>query len=301
MQFDIEKMIQNVPIVKLKSISDNEVYASMEKFNVCWSVKIKTMYYILKNAIESWKLDKSKTLLEASSWNAAISLSYLASAMWFSCIIVAPSQTASCKKQLIKSYWAKLIETDGDTDQSIKEKDRIYNENPEAYFMTDQFNNLDNYEAHYNLTGPYIDEKVWNLDFIVWWLGTCGTLLWAWAYLKEKNPWLKIIAIDPIERVEWIYNYSQKMNETKIYATHKDLIDEIIEVDFKNDVVSWINDYLAEWYFNWISSGAILSGAKKYLKDKKWLKWIVIAPDWWDYYFAELVNYIDLSKVSGCR
>ena len=275
MELNFEKLLMQVPITKIYHIEDNEIYSLLEKFNICWSIKIKTMYWILKKAIERWDLKKWKTLLEASSWNAAISLAYLANALWFDAEIVVPIQTASCKKKLIKSYWAKLVEVAGDTDDSIKVKNELFEKDKEKYFMTQQFDNLDNFEAHYNLTWPYIAEKLWKIDFIVAGLWTCGSLLWTWAYLKEKFPEVKIIAINPIQRVEWIYNYEEKMEDGQIYMKYKYLIDETIEVDFDNDVISWVNDYLSEWYFNWISSGAILSWAKKYLKWKKWLKWIL--------------------------
>lgn len=301
MKIDIEKMLMQVPITKIHQISDNEVFATLEKFNVCGSIKVKTMYWILKKSIEEWKLVPWKVLLEASSWNAAISLAYLAQVFWYEAELVVPKMTASCKKKLIMSYQAKLTEVEGDTDASIAYKNKLYEENKEKYFLTDQFNNLLNFDAHYNLTGPYIDEKLWKLDFIVAWLWTCGTLLWAGAYLKEKNPDLKIIAIDPQTRVEGIYNYTKTDYDYVIFNKYKHLIDEMIPVDFEHDAIKWINNYLEEGYFNGISSGAILVWAKKYLEDKKWLRGVIIAPDGGDYYFSEIFDKINSASVKWCK
>ena len=298
---DIEKLLMNVPITKITSIKNNEVYSLLEKFNIWGSVKVKTVYWILKKAIERWELDSSKVILEASSWNTAISLSYLASAFWFKVKLVIPKTTASCKKKLIKSYWAELIETEWTTDDSIDYKNKLYNENPDKYFLTDQFNNPDNMDAHYNLTWPHIERILWRLDFFVAWMWTTGTLLWVAKYLKEKNPNIKIIWINPLDKVEWIKDYSKVRNIWEFYKEYNYLIDEIIDVTFEKDAIPWINDYIKEWYFNWISSGAILSWTKKFLKDKKWLKWLIVAPDWWDYYFSELFNYIDKDKINWCK
>ena len=301
LNLDIEKLLMNIPITKVNSIEDNEVYSLLEKFNMCGSIKVKTVYWILKKAIERWELDKSMTILEASSWNTAISLSYLASAFWFKVKLIIPKSTASCKKKLIKSYWAELIEVEWVTDDSIDYKNKLYKDNPDDYFLTDQFNNPDNMEAHYHLTWPHIESILWRLDFFVAWMWTTGTLLWVAKYLKERNPNIKIIWINPLDKVEWIKDYSKVRNIGDFYKEYNYLIDEIIDVTFEKDAIPWINDYIKEWYFNWISSGAILYWAKKFLKDKKGLKWLVVAPDWGDYYFSELFKYIDKDKINWCK
>jgi len=87
-------------------------------------------------------------------------------------------------------------------------------------------------------------------------------------YLKEHYPDVKIIGINPLDRVEGIKNYNCVRNIGKFYEKYKYLIDEVIDVRFDDDVTKGINDYLSEGYFTGISSGAILSGAKKYLSDK---------------------------------
>lgn len=301
MKLDIEKLLIEVPITKINHIKDNEVYTLLEKFNMCWSVKVKTVYWIIKKAIEEKKLDKAKIILEASSWNTAISLAYLSNLFELKVQLVIPENTASCKKKLIKSYWAELIEVTWATDDAIDYRNKLYNENPSLYFLPDQFGNIDNLNAHYNLTWPHIERKLGEIDFFVAWLWTAWTLLWTAKYLKEKYPKIKIIWINPLDKIEWIKNYNNIRNIWQFYKDYKYLIDEIIDVNFEQDAIPWVNDYIWEWYFNWISSWAILSWTKKFLNWKKWLKWVIIAPDWWDYYFAELMKYIDTEKVKWCK
>ena len=301
MKLDIEKLLKTVPITKINHIENNEVYTLLEKFNMCGSIKVKPVYWILKTAIENGELTKDKIVLEASSWNTAISIAYLSNLFDLKVYLIVPASTASCKKRLIKSYWAELIEVDWVTDDCIDLRDNMFKQNPEKYFLTDQFNNEDNMNAHYNLTGPHIIEQLWKIDFFVAWLWTTWTLLWTAKYLKEKFPDIKVIAINPLNKVEWIKDYNKVRNIWQFYKDYKYLIDEVINITFEDDVVAWVNDYISEWYFNGISSWALLSWVKKYLKWKKWLKWVTIAPDWWDYYFSELYKYIDSNKVIECK
>lgn len=301
MKLNIEKLLMEVPITRINHIQDNEVYALLEKFNMCGSIKVKTVYWILKRAIERGELDNSKIVLEASSGNTAISLAYLSNLFNLKVQLVIPENTASCKKKLIRSYWAELIEVPWATDDAIDYRNKLYKENPSLYFLPDQFWNIDNMEAHYNLTGPHIEKKLWKLDFFIAWLGTTWTLLWTAKYLKEKYPQIKIIAINPLDKVEGIKNYNIIRNIWQFYLDYKYLIDEVIDVTFLEDAIPWVNDYIGEWYFNWISSGAYLSGAKRYLEWKKWLKWAIIAPDGWDYYFSELIKFIDKDKIKWCK
>ncbi len=301
MKLNIEKLLETVPITRLNHIEDNEVYSLLEKFNIWGAIKTKTVYWILKEAIESGKLDKSKTILEASSWNTAIALSYMANLFDFKVLLVIPESTASCKKKLIRSYWAEIIEVPWVTDDSIDYMKELYKRDPDKYFLTDQFNSYANMNAHYNLTWPYIHRNLGKLDFFVAGMWTTGTLLWTAKYLKEQNKDIKIIWINPLNKIEWIKDYNIVRNLGKFYLEYKYLIDEMIDVTFEDSVTPWLNDYLKEWYFNGISSAAILTWAKEFLKWKKWLKWLVVAPDWGDYYFNELFGLIDDSSIGGCK
>lgn len=297
---NVEKLISTVPIIKMNSIKNNDVKILMEKFNVTGSVKVKTVYRILKRAIEQKNLTVWQTVLEASSGNTAISLAYFAQIFDLKVEIILPKSTASCKKKLISSYWANIIEIDGITDDCIAHRDEIYKSNPEKYFLPNQFTNYANFYAHHFLTWPYIYHQIQDIDVRCAGLWTSGTLLGTANFLKEKNPNIKVIAINPIQKIEWLRNFKSVHIEIPFYNKNKWLIDEIIDVDF-NEAIDWVDFYLKEWYFNGISSWAIISWIKKYLKWKKWLNVVSIAPDGWDYYFESLIKYIDLKKYRGCK
>jgi len=288
---EILDLIKNVPIIKF-GYKSSEIYSLLEQFNITWSIKIKPVYWMIKSAIESGHLTKDKIILEASSWNTAIWLAYLSSFFGYRTILVIPKSTAEFKKNIIKFYGWELIETDGNTDDSIKYRDEVYAKNKDKYFLIDQFNNFWNFESHYHITGPYIYEKLGKIDFFAAGLWTSWTILWAWMYLKEKIPNLKIIAINPIWKLEWLRNYKESPVKWAFYEKYNYIIDEVVDVSFGNDSIKWIQDYLESGYFVWPSSWAILSWTKNFLKDKKWLKWAVIAPDWWNFYAKDLIQYI---------
>ena len=299
--FSIEQLLQTVPIAQIRQFTDNKVYALLEKFNLCGSIKVKPVYWMLKKALERGTLREGQKILEASSGNTAIALSYMGGIFGFPVTLIVPSETGSCKKKLMRSYGAELIEVDGVTDDCIDLRNSMVKTHPGKYFVPDQFNNSDNMDAHYELTAPYIVEKLGRIDFFIAGLGTTGTLLGTGKYLKERFPEVKIIGINPLDRVEGIKNYNCVRNIGKFYEENKNLIDEIINVRFDEDVPKGLNDYLFEGYFMGISSGAILSGAKRYLADKSGLSGVIVAPDGGDYYFSEIFPLLNPSMIRGCE
>jgi len=297
----IEQLLKTVPIAKIRHITENDVFTVLEKFNLCGSIKVKPVYWMLKKAIEHGNLSDDKEILEASSGNTAIALSYMGGIFGYPVKLIVPAETGSCKKKLMRSYGAELIEVDGVTDDCIDLRDSMVDTHPGKYYVPDQFNNEDNMDAHYNLTAPYVIEKIGQIDFFAAGLGTTGTLLGSGKYFKERFPNTKIIGINPLDRVEGIKNYNRVRNIGKFYRDYKHLIDEIINVRFEEDVPNGINDYLSEGYFNGISSGAILSGVKKYLKGKSGLRGVIVAPDGGDYYFSEIFQLLDAKSIKGCE
>jgi len=286
---DIEKLIRTVPLFDLQD-EKNQIFGLFEKYNITWSVKIKTVYRMLKNALAEGRLTSDKTILEASSWNTAISLSYLANLWWIKVEIVLPKSTSVIKKDLIKSYGGSLVEVEWITDDAIVERNKIHSMNPSKYFVPDQYSNYDNIEAHYNLTGPYLFEKLWKLDFLFVGLWTSWTILWTAKFLKEKMPNIKIIAINPLDKIEWLRNFKTTKIHIPFFQQYKYLIDEIVDVNYEFAISNWVKPLLDKWFLVGPSSGATYAVAQKVLENFENKKSVFIAPDWWDFYIQSYIG-----------
>ena len=297
---DIESILKNIPVVDI-DVNWNKIYILLEKFNICWNIKVKPVYWMVKNALQRWQLNKNKIILEASSWNTGISLAFVWKIFGIKTIIILPSSTAPCKKKLIKSFWAEIVEVEGNTEDAIKKRDEIYLSDKNKYWIPDQFTNWDNFWSHYWLTAETVLEKVWKeIDFFIAGLGTSWTLLGTWKRLKEVNSKINIIWVNPIDKIEWLRNFKQTYLSIPFYEEYKDLIDEIIDLRF-DEAIEWVRWLLQKGYFCWISSGAIFQGLIKYLNNKIGLKWVMVAPDGWDMYLDVLTKYLDCQDFKGCK
>lgn len=287
MNLDFEKLLKTVPLLRVNSITDNEIYGLMEKYNVSGSIKVKAVYWMLKKAFETGELDSSKTIIESSSGNTGVALAYLSNLFWYKLQIILPTTTAESKKRLIKEYGWEVIEVVSiNPDSCIKKRNEIFASNPEKYFMLDQYSNYANMMAHYELTWPHIHEKLGKIDFIVIGLGTTGTIIGTAKYLKEVNPEIKVIAINPSTRIEWLRNHRVSKITIPFYEEYKYLIDEIYEFGNEDWALIWVKKLAQEGIYGGYSTWANFFWAMKFLEWKKWLKWVFIAPD-------GIENYLD--------
>jgi len=284
----IKQLLKSVPLLQIKSFENNEVYSLLEKYNVGGSVKIKTVYRMIKTALEGEKLDSKKTLLEASSGNTAIAMAYLWNLRNLKVKIVLPNTVSEVKKNLITSYGANIVEIEWGTDDAIEYRNKLAKKDPGKYFLLDQFGNYANMDAHYNLTGPYLYEKLGKLDFFVAGLGTAGTALWTGKYLKEKNPDMILVGVNPKGKIEGLRDFETSDVHIPFYEENKHLLDVVINMTYEDSVEAGVKTYLQEWHFVGLSSGAILTATKEFLKWKSGLTWAIIAPDGGDFYLDRL-------------
>lgn len=196
--------IGNTPLLKLSSFrkwipEKVSIYAKAEFKNPGGSVKDRPAKKMILEAIKSGELTKNKTILDSSSGNTGIGYAMIASALGYKCELVMP-ENASEKKRIIESFGAKVIFTDPleSSDGAILEAHRRYKENPKKYFMPDQYNNPNNWKAHYETTA----EEIWKqtegkLTHFVAGIGTSGTLMGTGRRLRELNPKIEIVAVEP--------------------------------------------------------------------------------------------------------
>ncbi len=308
---NILETIGNTPLVKLSKLTKEikaTVLAKLEYFNPSGSIKDRMALYMIDDAEKKGILKPGGTIVENSSGNTGAALAMLAAIKGYKCIITMPDKMSDEKKNMMKVYGAKVIVTPTDVPYNSPESyysvaRRIAEETPDSYYP-DQYNNPKNIEAHYYTTGPEIWEQTnGKIDYFVAGIGTGGTLSGAGRFLKEKNPGIKIIAIDPVGSVFYDYFKTRKLIEPHVYkvegigedylvkAVDFDIIDDIIQVTDKDSFLMTRKLLDEEGLFAGGSSGsamlAVMKIAEKIEKNKNI---VVILPDSGNRYLSKIYN-----------
>ena len=193
---DLSRLVGNTPLIKL----GDRLYAKFETYNPSGSIKDRVGYYILKKAEERGDLKLGDTIVEATSGNTGIAVSMFGANKGYPVIVVMPSNMSEERKQMMRMFGAKVLETDpGDFDGSIGVRDKICKD--PGFFNFNQFHNPDNIACHYETTGVEILEQTKGLPVAAFLdgTGTGGTLMGVSARLKERYPNIKTLAIEPSE------------------------------------------------------------------------------------------------------
>ena len=308
---NILETIGNTPLVKLSKLTKEikaTVLAKLEYFNPSGSIKDRMALYMIDDAEKKGMLKPGGTIVENSSGNTGAALAMLAAIKGYKCIITMPDKMSDEKKNMMKVYGAKVIVTPTDVPYNSPESyysvaRRIAEETPDSYYP-DQYNNPKNIEAHYYTTGPEIWEQTnGKIDYFVAGIGTGGTLSGAGRFLKEKNPGIKIIAVDPVGSVFYDYFKTRKLIEPHVYkvegigedylvkAVDFDIIDDIIQVTDKDSFLMTRKLVDEEGLFAGGSSGsamlAVMKIAEKIEKNKNI---VVIFPDSGNRYLSKIYN-----------
>ena len=195
--------IGNTPLVEIRRLNPNEkvkIYAKLESFNPGGSIKDRIALYMINRAEERGELSKDKIILEATSGNTGIGLALIAAAKGYRLCLAMSESASEERKKILKAMGAELYFTPASlgTDGAIEVAYNMMLQNPGKYFGTDQFNNPDNMLAHYYGTG----EEIWQqtggaVTMVVATLGTTGTAMGISKRLKEYNPDIRIVGVEP--------------------------------------------------------------------------------------------------------
>ncbi len=202
---DILSIIGNTPLVELKTLSPKpgvKILAKMEGSNPGGSIKDRPAYYMLKKAEESGELTPGKTILEPTSGNTGIALAMIGAAKGYHVKLVMPECVSVERCRMLEAFGAETVLTPAQeaTDGAIRKALQIVAEEPERYFMLNQFENENNSLAHYETTGPEVyDQTNGEIDVFVAGMGTTGTLMGVARYLREKKPEAKVIGVEPVK------------------------------------------------------------------------------------------------------
>ncbi len=296
-----DQLIGRTPLLELTHIEKAhdlkaKIVAKLEYFNPAGSVKDRIAKAMIDDAEAKGLLKPGSVIIEPTSGNTGISLASVAAARGYRIIIVMPETMSVERRQLMKAYGAELVLTEGAKGMkgAIAKADELAKEIPNS-FVAGQFVNPANPKAHYETTGPEIwadtDGKV---DFFVAGVGTGGTITGTGRFLKEKNPAVKVVAVEPktsavlstgvagSHKIQGIgAGFVPDVLDTKIY-------DEIIPVD--NDDAFAVGKEMGhrEGVLVGISSGAALWAAIELAKrpENAGKTIVVLLPDTGDRYLS---------------
>ncbi len=274
-----EKLVGSTPLYYPKKFNESKnitspLYTKLEFFNPAGSVKDRVAFYMIREAERCGKLNKNSVIIEPTSGNTGIGLAAICACLGYRAIFTMPDTMSIERRNLLKAYGAEVVLTDGKKGMqgAIEKAEELANTIPDS-FIPGQFENTANPKAHYETTGPEIwDDCDGKIDIFVACAGTGGTISGIGKYLKEQNPDIKIIVVEPVDspvlsggksgphKIQGIgAGFVPKTLDTKIY-------DEIITVS-SEDAYSNAREFAKkEGLLVGISSGAALHAASEVAK-----------------------------------
>ena len=294
-------LVGNTPLVRVNNLIKKDelkadVLAKLEYFNPAGSVKDRIAKEMILDALEKGLINENTTLIEPTSGNTGIGLSAVATALNLKIIITMPETMSVERRNLMKAYGAELVLTPGSEGmKGAISKAKELASQIENSFIPGQFENPANPTAHYKTTGPEIYEQTdGKVDIFVAGVGTGGTISGIGKYLKEKNPEVKVVAVEPASspvlstgkggahKIQGIgAGFVPETLDTKIY-------DEIITVENEDAFATGKEMAKTEGILVGISSGAALYAAKELAKKEEnaGKTIVVLLPDGGDRYLS---------------
>lgn len=288
---DILKLIGNTPIVKIENMNPNskvELFAKLEYFNPGGSVKDRIALSMVGGAEKDGELTKDKKILEATSGNTGIGLALVAAAKGYKLLLTMSESASIERRKILKALGAEIVLTPAEqgTDGAIEKAYTMARENPEEYYLMDQFNNKHNMQAHYDKTGPEIWKQTnGKITMFVAGIGTTGTIMGVGKYLKEKNLGVKIIGVEPYlgHKIQGLKNMKEAY-KPGIYD--KKMLDEKINVHDEDAYETARKLAKQEGLFVGMSSGAAMYVALQKVKEMKGGVVVVLLPDGGERYLS---------------
>ncbi len=298
---NVSELIGNTPLVELSHIEEKynlqcRLLAKLEYLNPAGSAKDRVAKEMIEQAERDGILKPGATIIEPTSGNTGIGLAFIAAIKGYKCIIVIPDTMSVERRNLIKAYGAEIVLSDGKLGMkgSIAKAEKLQKEIPNS-FIPAQFDNISNVNAHRKNTGP----EIWRdldgrLDIFVAGVGTGGTITGVGEYLKDMNPAIEIVAVEP--------DASPFLSEGKAGAhgiqgigagfapsiLNQEIYDEIIRIEDEKAIEYGKLVGAKEGFLVGISSGAALAAAVEVAKrpESEGKTIVVLLPDSGDRYYS---------------
>ncbi|WP_281820355.1 cysteine synthase A, partial [Eisenbergiella massiliensis] len=297
-----EELIGRTPLMELVNyekaagVTDAVILAKLEYFNPAGSVKDRIALQMILDAEEQGLLKPGATIIEPTSGNTGIGLAAMAAAKGYKAILTLPETMSVERRKLLKAYGAQIVLTPGAEGMkgAIAKAEELHSQIPGS-FIPGQFENPSNAKAHRLTTGPEIwDDTDGNVDIFVAGVGTGGTLTGVGSYLKEKNPAVRVVAVEPAQSAVLS---GKKPGPHAIQGIgagfipgvlDQEIYDEIIQVENEDAYVTGRAIAQTQGLLTGISSGAALYAATLLAKrpENKGKVIVALLPDSGDRYLS---------------
>lgn len=283
--------IGNTPLVELRNMNDNprvRVLAKLEGNNPGGSIKDRPAWYMIKKAEECGSITEEKVILEPTSGNTGIALAMIGAARGHRVKLVMPACVSVERRSVLEAYGAEVVLSPAGeaTDGAIRLAHRILAEEPDRYFMPNQYDNENNPLAHYETTGPEILSQAGGaIDAFVTGLGTSGTLMGVGRFLKERQLQVRVVGIEPRlgHKVQGLKN----MREAIVPGIYRPVeMDAKLTVDDEEAFETARMLAVREGLFAGMSSGAAVAGALRLAREMTSGTVVTVLPDRGDRYLS---------------
>ena len=281
---NILQTIGGTPMVRINRLCPNpdvNIVAKLEGFNPTGSIKDRIAIAMVEQAEQEGKLYPGKTIIEPTSGNTGIGLAIAGIVKGYPVEIVMSSAVSIERRKIIASYGGKVILTPADqgTDGAIRLAHKLVNENPDKYYMPDQFSNAGNYMAHYKNTAIEIWQQMeGKIDYFVGAIGTSGTLMGLTKFLKIMDPSIKAVCAQPV-RGHYIQGL-KNMEEAIVPEIYDPSILDSQEMIESEEAIAMARRIIREeGIFAGMSSGAAMLAALRTAEKIKSGNIVVIFPD----------------------
>ncbi len=296
---DITKTSGRTPLVKINALAKDlgaEVLAKLEFFNPMSSVKDRIGIAMIEAGEESGELKKGASIIEPTSGNTGIALAFACAAKGYKLILTMPETMSIERRQLLKIFGAQIVLTEGPKGMkgAVEKAEELHRQTPGS-FMPQQFNNPANPQTHKKTTALEIwDDTGGKIDVLIAGIGTGGTITGAGEVLKQKNPGLKIIAVEPEDSPVLS---GGKPGPHKIQGIGAGFVPKVLDISLIDEIIKVSNDNAgrtarelarSEGIFAGISSGAAMWAALEAAKrpELKGKRMVVILPDTGERYLS---------------
>ncbi|MBI5929783.1 MAG: cystathionine beta-synthase [Chloroflexi bacterium] len=303
----------NTPLVRLHKVSRGvqpQVLAKVEFFNPGGSVKDRIGLAIIEDAERTGKLKPGGTIVESTSGNTGVGLAIVAAIRGYKTVFVMPDKMSDEKIRLLRAFGARVVITPtavepDDPRSYYSVARRIAEQTPNA-ILANQYHNPINPQVHYETTGPEIWEQTeGKVDVYVATMGTGGTISGTARYLKEQNPNIQIVGVDPIGSLLYHYFYHREMTQAHPYRIEGfgedflpstldfDVIDDVVQVNDRESMLMTRRLVQEEGIFGGGSAGSAVVGALRYIQQKNLgpdKNVVVLLPDSGSRYLSKIFN-----------